>query len=336
MQERAQPRPTHVQVRGDFLRKGAAVVSDVPAVLPSLRRAPGLSPGSATRLDLANWLVSPDNPLTARVTVNRVWQHYFGLGLVETENDFGARGSPPSHPELLDWLALEFIKRGWSLKELHRLIVTSATYRQSSHSREDAAAKDPRNRLLARQSRLRLEAEVIRDGALTSSGLLTRKVGGPSVFPPQPGGLDAFNRAKKNWKADVGPDRYRRGMYTHFWRSFPHPSLTAFDAPDSLTTCTRRNRSTTPQQALTLANDEAFFELAGGLADRVLREAPADDAQRLRHAFRLCLAREPGDDEAEKLLGWLSRLKRQPGQERSAWLFVSRVLLNLDEFITRE
>jgi hypothetical protein len=195
---------------------------------------------------------------------------------------------------------------------------------------------DPHNRLLARQARLRLEAEVIRDGALAASGLLTRRIGGPSVFPPQPGGLDAFNRSKKNWRADIGPDRFRRGMYTHFWRSFPHPALTAFDAPDSLTACTRRNRSTTPQQALTLANDEAFVELAEGLADRVLREAPVSDSRRVRCAFRLCLAREPADVEAERLLVWLSRVKERTGSERSAWVFVSRVLLNTDEFITRE
>jgi hypothetical protein len=265
--------------------------------------------------------------------VNRAWMRYFGTGIVETENDFGTQGTPPSHPELLDWLASEFINLTWSQKALHKLIVTSATYRQSSNHREDVAAMDPRNRLLARQARLRLEAEVIRDGALAASGLLTRRIGGPSVFPPQPGGLDAFNRSKKNWRADVGPDRFRRGMYTHFWRSFPHPGLTAFDAPDSLTACTRRSRSTTPQQALTLANDEAFVELAEGLADRVLREA-ASDSRRIRHAFRLCLAREPADAEAERLLLWLSRMKAKG--ERSAWVFVSRVLLNTDEFITRE
>jgi mono/diheme cytochrome c family protein len=349
MQERKEPRDTHVLRGGDFLRKGVKVSPGVPSVLHPLTP---LSPGgrgvggegaAPTRLDLARWLVDPRNPLTARVTVNRLWQHYFGLGLVETDNDFGTQGTPPSHPELLDWLAVQFMasperQRGegaWSLKAMHRLIVTSATYRQSSKARPDLLTLDPRNRLLARQSRVRLEAEVVRDVCLTSSGLLSRRVGGPSVFPPQPDGLYRFTQIDKNWKASTGPDRYRRGLYTYFWRSAPHPSLTVFDAPDASSTCTRRNRSNIPLQALTLLNDEAHVEFAQALAARVLREGPADDAGRLRHAFRLCLSREPTPRERQRLADLLARQERA-GDRDAAWTTVARVLLNLDEFITRE
>jgi hypothetical protein len=306
------------------------------------------------RLDLARWLVEPRNPLTARVTVNRLWMHHFGLGLVETENDFGTQGTPPSHPELLDWLATEFVRRGWSMKAMHRLIVTSATYRQASRARPDLATLDPRNRLLARQSRLRLEAEFIRDGALVAAGLLTENVGGPSVFPPQPEGIYRFTQIDKHWTPSTGPERYRRGMYTYLWRSAPHPSLTVFDAPDATTTCTRRNRSNVPLQALTLLNDQAYVELAQGLAARVLREVMSGDSERLRYAFRLCLARLPSEREQERLAELLARqsaeisveearevaptalAKGADARQFAAWTSVARVLLNLDEFITRE
>jgi mono/diheme cytochrome c family protein len=345
--ERAQPRETHVHIKGDFLRKGARVSGDVPAVLPPLPQ----HNGRATRLDLARWLVDPHNPLTARVTVNRVWQRYFGTGLVETENDFGLQGTPPSHPALLDWLACEFVKRGWSLKAVHRLIVTSAAYRQASNARPDLALKDPRNRLLARQNRLRLEAEIVRDVGLSASGLLSTRLGGPTVFPPQPAGVFVFTQVPRDWKPSTGPDRYRRGLYTHYWRSAPHPALTVFDAPESTATCTRRNRSNTPLQALTLLNDQAFVELARGLAARVLREADTDDV-RIGRAFRLCLARPPRPFERQRLVELLADLRadfaRSPKEahalvsdapnaaERAAWTMVARALLNLDEFITRE
>ncbi len=289
-----------------------------------------------SRLDLARWLVDAKNPLTARVIVNRVWQHYFGLGLVETDNDFGTQGAPPSHPELLDWLATEFLRRGWSLKAMHRLIVTSATYRQSSKARPDLTTVDARNRLLARQVRLRLEAEFVRDVALEASGLLSHKVGGPGIFPPQPDGLYRFTQIDKHWRPNVGPDRYRRGLYTYFWRSAPHPSLTVFDAPDASSTCTRRNRSNTPLQALTLLNDQGQFEFAQALAARVLREAGPDDAGRLRYAFRLCLARPPSGREQQRLGELLARRRAEAASPDEAWLTVARVLLNLDEFITRE
>ncbi|MGD9646436.1 MAG: PSD1 and planctomycete cytochrome C domain-containing protein [Pirellulales bacterium] len=311
--ERRKPRETHVMLRGDFLRHGVAVKPGVPAVLPQLEIVESAAEERFTRLDLAHWLVDPRNPLTARVAVNRVWQRYFGRGLVETDNDFGTQGTPPTHPELLDWLASEFMSRGWSLKALHRLIVTSAVYRRSSFARPDLLEVDPENKLLARQNRLRLEAENIRDVALAASGLLSEKIGGPSVFPPQPPGVMELAQIKRDWQPSAGDDRYRRGMYTYFWRSTPHPLLKLFDAPDANATCTRRNRSNTPVQALTLLNDEAFFECAGALATRVMHEVPEQDAPsgdssaqlvdaRVRHMFRLCLAREPSDAELRRLI----------------------------------
>jgi mono/diheme cytochrome c family protein len=337
VQERKTPRPTHVLLGGDFIRPGVAVTPGIPSALHPL---PGGST-SANRLDLARWLVDPANPLTPRVTMNRLWQNHFGLGLVETDNDFGTQGTPPSHPELLDWLATEFLARGGSLKAMHRLIVTSATYRQSSRTRPDLANLDPRNRLLARQSRLRLEAEVVRDVALAASGLLSPKMGGPSVFPPQPEGVYRFTQVPREWKPSAGPDRYRRGLYTYFWRSAPYPALLVFDAPESNTTCTRRNRSNTPLQALTLLNDQAFYEFAQALARRVLAEAQPDEQSRLRLAFRLCMARPPSPLEEARLLQLLTSqdaLLSADGDAHSfaAWTTVARVLLNLDEFITRE
>jgi mono/diheme cytochrome c family protein len=333
VQERKTPRTTTVLLGGDFTRPGAAVTPGVPAVLHPIT-AHGTPPGNLNRLDLARWLVSPENPLMARVIVNRFWQAYFGTGLVETDNDFGTQGTPPSHPELLDWLATEFQRQGWSMKAMHRLIVTSATYRQASRHRPELAALDPRNRLLARQTRLRLEAEIVRDAALTATGLLTPAVGGPSVYPPQPEGVYRFTQVPRDWKASEGPARYRRGMYTFFWRSAPHPGLIVFDAPESVATCTRRNRSNTPLQALTLLNDQAFYEFARALAARVLREAKPTDAERLRHAFRLCLARPPSAAEANRLRELFAEQGDVPAQE--VWTAVARVLLNLDEFITRE
>jgi mono/diheme cytochrome c family protein len=359
MQERKTPRQTYVMLGGDFTRKGVTVTPGVPAVLhplspPSEQRCEGEA--VPNRLDLARWLVDPANPLTARVTVNRFWQHYFGLGLVETENDFGTQGTPPSHPELLDWFATEFIAKQWDVKAMHRLIVTSATYRQASRQRPELATLDPRNKLLARQARLRLEAEFVRDQALAASGLLNPAIGGPSVFPPQPDGIYRFTQIDKQWKASTGPDRYRRGLYTHFWRSAPHPALTVFDAPDAGATCTRRNRSNTPLQALTLLNDQGFFEYAQALAARVLKEAPPSDEGRLRYAFRLCLARQPSAVELNRLSRLLDqqrtafaadpkkaeallpaeRPKGADAQQLAAWITIARVLMNLDEFITRE
>jgi hypothetical protein len=264
--------------------------------------------------------------------MNRTWQQYFGTGIVETENDFGTQGTLPSHPELLDWLASEFIRRGWSMKAMHRLIVASATYRQSSRGRPDLASVDPRNRLLARQSRLRLDAEVVRDVALCASGLLTRTVGGPGVYPPQPQGVYQFTQIPRDWRASVGPDRFRRGMYTFLWRSAPHPDLVVFDAPDGVQTCTRRNRSNTPLQALALLNDQGFYEYAQALAARVLCEAPPGTEERIRHAFAVCLGRPPSLREQDILV----RLLQQHSEPVGAWTRAARTLLNLDEFISRE
>jgi hypothetical protein len=334
MRERREPRATYIHLGGDFLRKGVRVAPGTPSVLHPF---PAGATGHATRLDVARWLVEPRNPLTPRVVMNRFWQHYFGLGLVETENDYGTQGTPPSHPELLDWLATEFVARAWSMKAMHRLIVTSATYRQASRARSDLAMVDPRNRLLGRQSRSRLDAEVIRDAALVASGLLAREIGGPSVFPPQPDGVFRLTQVQREWKANSGPSRYRRGLYTHFWRSAPYPALTVFDAPESTTACTRRNRSNTPLQALTLLNDPAYFEMAQSLGTRIRRETAATDSARIDYGFRLCLGRPATGAEAERLLRLLASLRAgHANDDQAAWTTMGRVLLNLDEFITRE
>jgi hypothetical protein len=377
MREMDKPRDTHVFIKGDFTRPAQSVAPGVPAILqsmmiseePEVRSEEGQATRKLNRLDLARWLVDGRQPLTARVVVNRMWQQYFGRGLVETENDFGTQGSPPSHPELLDWLACELMKptvpdgpddaagghpRPWSLKHMHRLIVLSATYRQSSKARPELMGVDPNNRLLARQNRLRLDAEIIRDVCLAASGLLNERIGGPSVFPPQPDGVMNLGQSKREWKPSAGGDRYRRGMYTYFWRATPYPSLSVFDAADGFAACTRRLRSNTPLQALTLLNDEAFHECAGALASRVLREGPPNDEGRLDYAFRLCLSRRPARDERDRLLQLLAS-EEQAGeqnskanatkagvaskpiaQEKAAWTSVARVLVNLDETITRE
>ncbi len=352
MRELKELRPTHIQVRGDFLRKGEQVQPDVPQVMPPLKsRGP-----NPDRLDLARWLVDPANPLTPRVTVNRIWMRFFGRGLVETENDFGTQGTAPTHPQLLDWLAGDFVRGGWSVKRLHRLIVTSATYRQSSRARPDLRQIDPLNRLLAHQERLRVEAEVVRDAALAACGMLTHRIGGPSVHPPQPENIYAFTQTAKNWPTDTTANRFRRTMYTFFYRSAPHPLLTTFDSPDFQATCTRRLRSDTPLQALTAANDAGLFELAGRMAGRVLRETPADERVRCERLFRLCLTRPPAPQEVELLLVY-ARLQERRFQEEpssaeqvafkdrpqgvspaqaAAWVAVGRAMMNLDEFITRE
>jgi mono/diheme cytochrome c family protein len=353
MKERETPRESYIHVRGDFLRRGAKVEPGVPGVFCSAE-----AEAVASRLDLARWLVDPGrNPLTPRVTVNRIWQQYFGRGLVETDNDFGTQGSPPSHPELLDWLAARLVDDNWSLKTLHRLIVTSATYRQASIYRNDLAERDPGNRLLARMPRLRLDAETIRDAALSASGLLSGELGGPGVYPPQPEGIYRFTQQAKFWKESTGSDRYRRGLYVFFWRSSPYPFLMTFDAPDANTACTRRAKSNTPLQGLTLANDRVFVEAAQALAGRVLREAVSpSESERIRYLFRLCFAREPASGEAARLTELLNSQRQafaadaagaesvagpfRPSEvspiEAAAWTALARVAINLDEFITRE
>ena len=279
-----------------------------------------------TRLDLARWLVSKENPLTARVTVNRIWQEFFGRGIVFTSEDFGTQGDRPSHPELLDFLASEFRDNGWSMKRIEKMIVMSATYRQSSNARPDLETKDPENTLLARQSRLRLPAELIRDQALAASGLLNPEIGGRSIRPPQPKGVAELGYANSvKWKESSGAEKYRRGLYVHYQRTTPYPQLSNFDEPDSNVSCTRRRRSNTPLQALNLLNDPVFYEAAEALAARIQRDGGADP---LGYAFELCLARTPSKTERARI----EQYRAQGGD----WVGVSRILLNLDELITRE
>jgi len=324
------PPKTYIHVKGDWREHGDEVQPGTPEFLPSLPAGP------ATRLTLAKWIVAPENPLTARVEVNRIWQEVFGRGLVNTSEDFGTQGDRPSHPELLDWLATEFVKDGWSRKQMVRLMVTSATYRQSSAARPDVAAKDPENALLSRMSRLRLPAELVRDEALYASGLLDLRIGGKSVRPPQPKGVAELSYAGSvKWEESTGADRYRRGLYIHFQRTTPYPQLTNFDAPSASLSCSRRKRTDTPLQALNLMNDPVFYEAAQALAYRVTHESTGAFGERLRFAFALTLGREPNAHERERLGKYYDDAVQARG-EVSAWLEVSRVLLNLDEFITKE
>ncbi len=348
---RAGPRETRLFVRGNPERLGEPIGPGVPAFLHPLSNIP-----RPTRLDLARWLVAPENPLVARVTVNRFWQRYFGQGLVEPANDFGMQTAAPIHQALLDFLATEFMAQHWSSKAVHRLIVCSATYRQSSTARPDLQTLDPANRLLARQRRLRVEAEVIRDLSLAAAGLLSTKLGGPSVFPYQPEGVLDDRATKATWTMSPGDDRFRRGLYTWTWRLTPHPMLSLFDAPDASMACTRRDRSNTPVQALTLLNDPSFLECAQHLARRAIAQSPADDRQRLAYVYQVCLSRAVQEDEVETLLpllhDQLSELKDHDDLARkiagadlptgaevvqhAAWTVVCRAILSLDEFVTRE
>jgi hypothetical protein len=281
--------------------------------------------------------------------MNRAWQEFFGRGLVDTPQDFGLRSSPPTHPELLDWLAVEFMSSGWNVKAMHKRIVESATYRQASNTRKDLETKDADNKLLARQTRLRLPAELVRDVALATSGLLNTTIGGKSIRPPQPAGVAL------KWKESEGAERYRRGLYILFQRRYPYPELVTFDAPDSLNSCPRRDRSTTPLQALTLLNDPVFFEASQALAVRLLQEKTGSAEERIEHAYRLCLGRPPRPEEKERMVQYLQQRKellaRKPESieklfpaktldgvdpaDAAIWIGVSRVLLNLEEFITR-
>jgi len=324
MEARGMPRETHLFVRGNVLDPGDTVQPGIPAAFDTF----ALEAPLRDRLDLARWLVDPRNALAHRVTVNRWWQQFFGSGLVATESDFGIRGARPTHPDLLEWLALRFVEDGFSRKALHRRIVTSRTYRQASATNE-------RPELYAAQRRLRLEAEAIRDSALAASGLLSSRRFGPPVQPPQPDGVFSFTQSRKQWNVSEGEDRFRRTLYTRLWRSSTFPFLTTFDAPVATVTCTRRERSNTPLQALTMANDPMILELADGLGARVQREADGDDA-RLALAFELCLARPPTAAERDILRAHLARQRERHGDEDRAWSAIARVLFNLDEFVTRE
>jgi len=352
LEEEHQPRETRIHVRGDFLRRGDLVEPGTLAVLhPFVPRR-----SRPDRLDLAQWLMAPSNPLTARVTVNRIWRHLFGRGLVATVDDFGTRGERPSHPELLDWLATEFPRLGWSQKALLRRLVLSATYRQSSSIRPQLQERDPGNILLARQTRLRLEAENVRDAALAVSGLLEPRLGGPSVRPPLPADIAAVGYANSvKWPESTGADQFRRGLYIFFQRTVPYPMLTTFDAPDSNVTCTRRERSNTPLQALTLLNDPVFFACAQALGRQLATAHASDPASLVRAAFASTLARPPHPAEQKRLEEYyraqLGLARRRPAEappaktpsthadsspELTAAVLVARTLLNLDEFVNRE
>jgi hypothetical protein len=349
-----EPRQTFIHVRGDFLRKGDEVQHQTPAVLHPFKPRNG----QPDRIDLADWLMDPSNPLTARVTANRMWQYLFGQGIVRSTEDFGVRGEPPTHPELLDWLATELVRRNWGRKDMIRLIVGSAAYRQSSKTRKDLHQRDPTNKLLASQNRYRLDSEIVRDLNLDVSGLLVPTIGGPSVRPPLPSGVAELGYAGSiKWNPSQGQDKYRRGAYIFFQRTVPYPMLTTFDSPDSNTTCTRRERSNTPLQALTLLNDPVFYECAQGLGRHVVAECDGPAQERARQAFRQCVSREPTPAETAQLTSLyeeqLALCKADPeaakailgdppiGEdldpaESAAWIAVTRILLNLDEFITRE
>ncbi|MGH7136721.1 MAG: DUF1553 domain-containing protein, partial [Pirellulales bacterium] len=357
--ERAVERETHLLRRGDFLKPEKKVEPGVPGFLHPFDA--GLP---RSRLGFARWLVDQQSPTTARAIVNRVWQQYFGVGLVSTSEDLGSQSETPSHPELLDWLAVEFMEGGWSFKRLHRLIVDSATYRQSSRVTPELQTRDPYNRLLARGPRFRVEAEVIRDIALAASGLLNPKLGGPSTYPPAPEFLflPPASYGPKVWKQESGAERYRRAVYTFRYRSVPYPVLQTFDAPNGDFSCVRRVRSNTPLQALVTLNEPLFVECAQALAVRVLAEGGADDEARVDYLFRRCLARRVSDAERRELLELLDRQTKHIADgwvdaktiaqrdannpttlpagatptQLAAWTLLSRVVLNLDETITKE
>ena len=349
MQERPpdNPRPTFIHNRGEYLQPTDRVQPAVLSILPPLPK--DVPPN---RLALAQWLVSVDNPLSGRVAMNRQWAVFFGRGLVRTAEDFGYQGEPPTHPELLDWLALELPRQGYSLKQMHKLIVMSTTYQQSSGATPELLANDPENRLLARGPRVRLDAEVIRDAALRTSGLLSERVGGPSVFPPQPAGVTTEGTyGGLEWKVSLGGDRYRRGLYTFTKRTAPFAMATTFDAPSGEVCVARREVSNTPLQALTLLNDPAFEEAAQALG-RLMAAQGGQVEERVDALFRRCLTRAPDADEASKLARFFLAQRRRfelkeidatkiagPGDgeasERAAWTVLARVLLNLDEAVTK-
>lgn len=348
------PRKSYVFARGDFLSPTDEVTAGVPKVL-------GRLPDSKEpdRLKFARWMVSKQNPTTARAIVNRIWQAYFGMGLVETPEDLGYQSAAPSHPELLDWLAVELMENNWNLKHIHRLIVNSATYRQSSAVTKTQLDVDPYNRLLGRGSRFRVRAEVVRDLALSVSGLLNDAVGGPSVYPETPMFLfqPPASYGPKIWDTSTGSDAFRRSLYVHAYRSVPYPPLQMFDAPKADASCVRRSRSNTPLQALTVLNEAQFVECARAFAGRVLREVNTSDEDRIAYAFELCTCRQPTPQEVSVLKNMLTSTRQRISsgelnaeammavrgsedqaslQDLAAWFAVTRTILNLDETITRE
>jgi hypothetical protein len=355
------PREIRLLPRGNWLDdSGPIMVPAIPEFLGTIHP----DQKRATRLDLANWLVDSQNGVggqTARVMANRLWYLFMGEGISRSLDDFGGQGEPPTHPELLDALALELLDHDWNVKHLIREIVLSRTYRQSSRASAKQLAKDPGNRMFARQSRFRLPAEMIRDNALAVSGLLVHELGGISIRPYQPAGYYRhLNFPKRTYKSDTNQNQWRRGVYVHWQRQFLHPMLRAFDAPSREECTAQRTRSNTPLAAMTLLNDPTFIEAAQGLALRVITDGGNSDPTRLRHAFRLTLSREPTAFESERLLKLLDQSRQRygdakqaadqatqaalarlkPGQEietteLAAWTVISRVLLNLSETITR-
>ncbi|MBS1724980.1 MAG: PSD1 domain-containing protein [Armatimonadetes bacterium] len=332
----------NVHIRGEWLQKGETVAGGPPAVL-----SPKPPTSSFNRLELAKWLVSKDNPLTARVEVNRLWETVFGKGLVETSEDFGSQGSPPTHPELLDWLSVTFMNSGWDMKAMVRLMVTSATYRQGSDATPALLEKDPQNQLLARAPRYRMEAEAVRDNMLAIGGVLSLKLGGPSVYPSQPPAIWDTPYNGQRWMTSDGQDRYRRGLYTFWKRSAPYPAFLAMDATSRETCTVRRIRSNTPLQALALLNDEVAMDAAKGLAKRMASEGGKTTAARIAFGFRCCTGRRPNSAEAKLLSALYDKLlaryvadKTAAGKlaetaEGAATVMVANTLLNMDETISR-
>ncbi|HEY4312968.1 MAG TPA: PSD1 and planctomycete cytochrome C domain-containing protein [Pirellulales bacterium] len=348
------PRPSFVYLRGEYQSPGEAVTPGVPAALH-----PAPSDAKLDRLGLARWLVDAENPLTARVAVNRLWQELFGTGIVETAEEFGTQGEPPSHPELLDWLAVEYRESGWNTKHLLRLIVTSATYQQSAAVNASLVERDPHNRLLARGPHLRLSAEMLRDQALFVSGLLSTTMYGPPVQPPQPSlGLAAAFGGSTDWKTSDGEDSHRRAIYTRWRRNLPYPSIVAFDAPERNVCAVRRMRTNTPLQALVTLNDPVFVECAQALARRAIRANATSETDRAAWLFRQTVGRSPSPAEAQRLADLQvqarTTLERDPAKadalatkplgplpegisaaDAAAWTVVANVVLNLDETLTK-
>jgi hypothetical protein len=348
-------RESFMLTRGDYDKPGDKVTPGVPSILPPLPKdAP------TNRLGLAEWLVNPAHPLTARVTVNRFWQQVFGVGLVKTAEDFGVQGERPSHPQLLDWLATEFVRSGWNVKHLQRLMLTSATYRQTSKATPELRARDPENRLLARGPRFRVDAEVVRDSALYVGGILVDKQGGRSARPYEPPGLweaVSFNNSQK-YVPDTGEGLHRRSLYTHWKRQSPPPYMLIFDAPTREYCVARRPRTNTPLQALALLNDPQFVEASGAFARRILAEGGSSVPDRIAYAFRVATARKPTREEirviretleqqlaafradksaAEKLLEKCAAVSRDgiDSEELAAWTTIANMILNLDEAVTK-
>ena len=337
----AQQRKTKINNRGNFLDLGDEVTPSVLEIFGSFPEN-----AASNRLGVANWLMQPENPLTSRVMVNRIWARIFGIGIVETEEDFGSQGLPPSHPELLDWLAVDFREQGWSIKTLLKTIVTSSTYQQSAIATPDHLARDPRNRLLARGPRFRLSAETVRDQALAISGLLTKQVGGKSVMPPQPGGVWKTTYSGEDWKNADGPDRFRRGLYTYLKRTSPYPAMTTFDAGSGEVCQVRRIRTNTPLQALVTLNDTAFLEAAGGLAQR-MRQSSDNLKQQIVNGFTMTLVRQPTPRETKRLMDLYASLEIDEESAQSLLqasalsegdsrlVAIANVLLNLDETLMK-